>query len=341
MRAQAGAGPGSEGPGGGPEGAEGGAAGAAERVAGALAKVAANPATYLVGGGLAVFLVSGEAEQLGPIVLLSAAPVVGLTLISKSGAGEAVAEALQRQKPGLVAEAEAAREAREAARAASPLFGPARPLWLGPLGGAAAHLEGAAAGDYGFDPLGLGAEPEAFKRNLEAELLHARWAMLAAVGCLVPELLARAGVDVGEPVWWRVGATKLQDGITLNYAGIEGFRIAGKQGVGAIAVCQLALMGGPEYARQVGIESLEPVGIFLPGDKNFPGSSLFDPLGLSADGPGFIEQSVKEIKNGRIAMLAMLGYATQAAVTGKGPVDNLLDFLSDPAHNNVLAYLGQ
>ena len=50
---------------------------------------------------------------------------------------------------------------------------------------------------------------------------------------------------------------------------------------------------------------------------------------------------MKEIKNGRIAMLAMLGYVTQAAVTGKGPVDNLLDFLSDPAHNNVLAYLGQ
>ena len=217
----------------------------------------------------------------------------------------------------------------------------ARPLWLGPLGGAPTHLAGTAAGDFGFDPLGLGAEPEAFERNLEAELLHARWGMLAAVGCLVPEILARAGVDVGEPVWWRVGATKLQDGITLNYAGIEGFRIAGKQGVGAIVVCQLALMGGPEYARQVGIESLEPVGIFLPGDKNFPGSSLFDPLGLSTDGPEFIDQSVKEIKNGRVAMLAMLGYATQAAVTGKGPVENLLDFLSDPAHNNVLAYLGQ
>ena len=314
--------------------------GVAERAAGALARVAANPATYLVGGVIAVFLVSGEAEQLGPIVLLSATPVVGLTLISKSGAGEAVAEALQRRKPELVAEAEAARKARDAARAASPWFGPSRPQWLGPLGGAAPHLAGAAAGDYGFDPLGFGSEPEAFDRNLEAELLHARWAMLAAVGCLVPELLARAGVDVGEPVWWRVGATKLQDGITLNYAGIEGFRIAGKQGVGAIAVCQLALMGGPEYARQVGIESLEPVGIFLPGDKNFPGSSLFDPLEFSSDGAGFIDQSVKEIKNGRIAMLAMSGYAAQAVITGKGPVENLLDFLSDPAHNNIIAYLG-
>ena len=29
-------------------------------------------------------------------------------------------------------------------------------------------------------------------------------------------------------------------------------------------------MGGPEYARFVGIRSLEPVGVYLPGDKNYP-----------------------------------------------------------------------
>jgi hypothetical protein len=33
--------------------------------------------------------------------------------------------------------------------------------------------------------------------------------------------------ELGEPVWWKVGAAKLQGGVTLNYAGIEGFRIAG------------------------------------------------------------------------------------------------------------------
>lgn len=30
---------------------------------------------------------------------------------------------------------------------------------------------------------------------------------------------------------------------------VQGFRIAGKQGIGIIAACQLVLMGGPEYAR--------------------------------------------------------------------------------------------
>jgi hypothetical protein len=51
--------------------------------------------------------------------------------------------------------------------------------------------------------------------------------MLAAVGCLIPEILSLNGVELGEPVWWKVGAAKLQGGLTLNYAGIEGFRIAG------------------------------------------------------------------------------------------------------------------
>jgi light-harvesting complex II chlorophyll a/b binding protein 7 len=114
-----------------------------------------------------------------------------------------------------------------------------------------------------------------------SQLLHARWAMLAAIGALIPEALAMSGVELGEPVWWKVGYAKLSGDLTLNYAGIEGFRIAGKQGLWVIAMCQLVLMGGPEYARYVGIKSLEPVGIFLPGNTNYPGSQLFDPLNFS------------------------------------------------------------
>lgn len=29
--------------------------------------------------------------------------------------------------------------------------------------------------------------------------------MLAAVGCLVPEALSNNGVNLGEPIWWKVG----------------------------------------------------------------------------------------------------------------------------------------
>ena len=36
----------------------------------------------------------------------------------------------------------------------------------------------------------------------------------------------------------------------------------------------MLLMFGPEYARACGIEALEPLGIYLPGDKNYPGKPL-------------------------------------------------------------------
>lgn len=83
-------------------------------------------------------------------------------------------------------------------------------------------------------------------------------------------------------------------------------------------------MFGPEYARYCGIEALEPLGIYLPGDKNYPGSWLFDPLNLASDPERFEIMRVREIKNGRLAMIAWLGFFVQAAVTREGPISNFL-----------------
>lgn len=102
--------------------------------------------------------------------------------------------------------------------------------------------------------------------------------------------------------------------------------------------CGIYLQLGPEYARYCGIEALEPLGIFLPGDVNYPGGALFDPLGLTKDAAAFEDLKVKEMKNGRLAMVAWLGFYVQALVTQKGPIDNLFDFIEDPLHQNLFAY---
>ncbi|XP_078170285.1 chlorophyll A-B binding family protein [Carex rostrata] len=279
-------------------------------------------------------------QEVAGVVIFSAIPFTAVKAIANSSLGEQLRSRLEQTKKSALKEATSLKALSKQARQASPWYGPDRPRWLGPIPyNYPSHLTGEFAGDYGFDVAGLGKDPIDFQKYFNFEILHARWAMLAALGVVIPELLDLLGiVHFVEPVWWKVGYAKLQ-GDTLDYLGIPGLRIAGSQGVIVIAICQVLLMVGPEYARYCGIEALEPLGIYLPGDINYPGGALFDPLGLSKDPLSFEELKVKEIKNGRLAMVAWLGFYLQAALTGKGPLQNLVEHVSDPFHNNIVTNL--
>jgi len=193
------------------------------------------------------------------------------------------------------------------------------------------------AGDYGFDPLGLGADGNVDKYR-EYELIHARWAMLGVAGVVFPEAL---GVKGG--VWFETGKVLL-DGEQLTWSAPPfASEVPNVLPLPAVLAIQVVLMGFVEKYRS---EGAGPGG-FAPTIGNFD-ESAFDGLDkLNPGGPlDFFNVAstpedlkilqVKEIKNGRLAMVAMLACFVQGPVTGEGPFTNWAKHVQDPFGYNFV-----
>mmetsp|Transcript_10741 Transcript_10741/g.66252 ORF Transcript_10741/g.66252 Transcript_10741/m.66252 type:complete len:160 (-) Transcript_10741:34-513(-) len=149
--------------------------------------------------------------------------------------------------------------------------------------------------------------------------------MLGVVGVLVPELLTKLGV-VNLPVWYEAGAMDIS---WTNFV--------------TLVVVMHYMFGFAEMKRYMDFKNpgsqgapgsfLGLEGAFKGGENGYPGG-IFDPMGFSK-GPEFEKMKLREVKNGRLAMMAMLGFFAQAASTGSSPLENLSAHLSDPWTANV------
>ena len=169
-----------------------------------------------------------------------------------------------------------------------------------------------APGSHGFDPLKLAETPANLQRFQEAELIHSRWAMLGVAGALVPEVLGYGD--------WVSAQDWVVKGGNATWLGV-----ANPLGISTLVGIQAVLFAAAEGAR-----GQEPDA----EKRKYPGGS-FDPLGWSKDANALGELKLKELKNGRLAMVAFIGFVGQNAATGKTPLAALSEHVANPWAVNV------
>ena len=165
-----------------------------------------------------------------------------------------------------------------------------------------AALDGSMAGDVGFDPLGFAKSEQDLMNYREAEIKHARLAMLAAAGWPISELADKKLANA-------FGMAPLVDAADRAPSVLNGG--LGKVSPAYWAVCLL------------GAAAIDVYGLTQKSkDGYFPGNLGFDPLGLyPKDEAGQMRMQTTEIKNGRLAMIAITAFAFQEFVSKLGVVD--------------------
>ncbi|KAK3278851.1 hypothetical protein CYMTET_13238 [Cymbomonas tetramitiformis] len=203
-----------------------------------------------------------------------------------------------------------------------------RPLFF-PGAVAPSYLDGSLAGDFGWDPLGLGADETALKWYRQAELMHARWAMLGCVGILVQEV-------TNPDVFWYEAALPENLPSFVN----DDFNL------GSILAFEFLMMHYVEVRRwqdykKPGSVNEDPIfsGNSVPNpETGYPGG-IFDPMGFSK---GDLKKAqYKEIINGRAAMFAFTGMTIQAQALGMGPIACAKEHMGSGGMSNIFSNLGK
>lgn len=190
--------------------------------------------------------------------------------------------------------------------------------------------------------------PEEIAKWQERELIHARWAMMGTAGAW--------GAEVGTGVpWFQAGALCTPKDCTAVNNIFPGQIISlAPEGSGfpsffLVLGIEVVAIGLAECYRTGLIGNCFPE--LQVGDTH-PGGEHFDPLGLGKDPEILAEYKLKELKNGRLAMAAWLGYIFQAFATNPGtglpsnvegapgPYANWLAHVQNPIDDNIWKYLG-
>jgi len=155
-------------------------------------------------------------------------------------------------------------------------------------------------GNKGFDPLGFATSNKTLKAYREAEVKHGRLAMLAALGWPISELmqpwLSRA---FGAPDLLAISANGLLKAPSVLNGGLDKINPA-------FFMAIIIFTSTVESMQVTKIRTDD----YVPGDLGFDPLKLY--VGASADKKRDFE--LKELNNGRLAMLAIAGYAAQEFV---------------------------
>ena len=165
-------------------------------------------------------------------------------------------------------------------------------------------LDGSMVGDAGFDPLGFAQTKEDLMNYREAEIKHARLAMLAAAGWPLSEVFDKK-IALALHMSPLLDATDRAPSI-LN-GGLEKVN----------PFYWMAVLAGAAAIDVYGITKAKS------GDEAyFPGNLGFDPLGVyPKTEEGQRRMQLAEIKNGRLAMISIFGFAIQEFVSKAGVID--------------------